>query len=289
MNRLLLWLTVVCFIGALSSCSLFRRGANRSKLTIAKDSTQAIALDSTLYPVDSAIGNETAIATPELDAKQAALLSGLAPLWTRQRSWNTFNGRAKTHFEGRGENHDFTATIRMQRGSRIWISVVALGVMEAFRVMITPDSVQIMDRLHKEYMAMPFDQLGALLPVRGDFTSLQNILIGDPINTSYRPNAALDTVDSYLLSHVSANLTHILAFNKADSTLRLQTITAPDVLLISNYDNYSIEAGSPFANRRSLSMRDAKDQHLIEMDFNKAAFNEIIETPFTIPDKYNRK
>jgi hypothetical protein len=242
-----------------------------------------------LYPVDSAIGNETAVISPDTDPQQKALLTGLSPLWIRQRTWTTFNGRAKTHYEGRGENHDFSATIRMERGKRIWISVVALGVMEAFRVLVTPDSVQVMDRLHNEYMVIPFSQLGSLMPIRGDFASLQSMLIGDPISTSNQPNAVLDSLDHYLLSHVSPQQTQTLGFSKSDSTLRIQTITSPDVMLVSRYDNYTIEGGYPFPSKRILSMKDRQDAHLIEMDFNKAAFNEAVDMPFTIPAKYKRK
>src|SRR4026208_2558948 len=66
-------------------------------------------------------------------------------------SFNTFSGKIKVNFDdSRGKNNDFNAFIRIRKDSVIWVSInAALGI-EAFRIMITPDSVKVLNKIDKE-------------------------------------------------------------------------------------------------------------------------------------------
>ena len=47
------------------------------------------------------------------------------------------------------KKNDFNAFIRMRKDSVLWVSVNALLGIEAFRVLITPDSVKVINKLDK--------------------------------------------------------------------------------------------------------------------------------------------
>ncbi len=66
---------------------------------------------------------------------------------------NTFSAKLKVHYEGSdGKDYEFNAFIRLQKDKMIWISINAtlLGI-EAFRAVITPDSVKVLNKLDKIY------------------------------------------------------------------------------------------------------------------------------------------
>jgi hypothetical protein len=288
MNRYPLLVLSLCIIFTAPSCTLYRRITGKQKPVPAIDSI-GLARDTIAIATDSAVVKIDTTLAPVVNPQQPALLSALLPLWSAETPWRTFNGKAKVHYEGKGEDHSLTANIRMEKDKRIWISAIGLGVFEVARILITPDTVQIIDRMHKEVRVLPFSQLSSLLPIRGDFASIQNLIIGDAMRTGQVPNMAKDTADELFLGFVSPDLTHTLQFSKSDTSLHFQAISAPETFLLCQYSDYANENGRHFATTRKLSMTDKGDQHSLSLEFNKAGFDEAIETPFSIPDKYERK
>ena len=64
----------------------------------------------------------------------------------------TFSAKMKVHYEGSdGKDYEFNAFIRLQKDKMIWISINALLGIEAFRAIITPDSVKVLNKLDKVY------------------------------------------------------------------------------------------------------------------------------------------
>lgn len=297
MNRSLFLLLTIACVWSMSSCNFYRRIAGRKKnttadssLVVVKDSAQ-ITVDTTVVRIDSGlVRNDTATASSiSKDSAQQALLQKLLPYWNAQTSWTTFNGKAKAHIEGKGDVPDFTAHIRMEKGKAIWISVTALLNIEAARVLITPDTVQIQNKLQKEFRAIPFSEAGTLLPIPADFTALQNLIIGDVLQTGHQPTSAQDTADVLILSFASLDFTQTLQFNKADTSLHFQAVATPTSSMICEYGTWITASPQRFANNRNLILTDKADNYNLSLEFTKAVFNEPVEMPFTIPDKYDRK
>src|SRR5690606_13157953 len=64
--------------------------------------------------------------------------------------------RAKTRVEMGKSVHDVTLHVRIERDRAIWLSVTAILGVEAARILITPDSVKILNKLQGEYISKPF-------------------------------------------------------------------------------------------------------------------------------------
>src|SRR5215213_958551 len=64
--------------------------------------------------------------------------------------FNTFSAKVKVDYRGGdGKNYDFNAFLRVRKDSVIWVSInAALGI-EAFRILITPDSVKVLNKLDR--------------------------------------------------------------------------------------------------------------------------------------------
>lgn len=74
---------------------------------------------------------------------------------------------------------NLSGQIRMQRDSVIWISVTALLGMEAARVMVTPDSVSVINKLENAYSKTSFEALCARFGMDLRFAELQDALLGN--------------------------------------------------------------------------------------------------------------
>ncbi|MCA8831869.1 DUF4292 domain-containing protein [Hymenobacter pini] len=68
--------------------------------------------------------------------------------------------------------------VRIRKDSVIWISASLIGI-EGGRIYITRDSVQVLDKLHKEYYAGDFAYLSQRLNVPVNFEMVQALLLGN--------------------------------------------------------------------------------------------------------------
>ena len=74
-----------------------------------------------------------------------------------------------------------TGTLRMRRDSTVWISAVMMG-MEGVRTMITQDSVIMINRIEKTYLAEPLDSVAGKLHLPMTLQESQSLLIGNGTN-----------------------------------------------------------------------------------------------------------
>ena len=69
-------------------------------------------------------------------------------------------GSTDVDYRGGDDKHyDVNATIRMHKDSLIWASVNAVLGIEAMRLLITKDSVFLLDKLNKTYTTRSVDYL----------------------------------------------------------------------------------------------------------------------------------
>lgn len=73
----------------------------------------------------------------------------------------------------------FSATIRMQKDSAIWLSLSPVLGIEMFRILFTRDSLFAMNRMAKSYYAGSYSSLNQVLEMETDFLMLQSLLCGN--------------------------------------------------------------------------------------------------------------
>lgn len=292
MNRISTGIFAIVLIGGLASCHLWRRSARKREIVPIADTTGVVRADS-LKRDSALIAGNIPGQDSVLNAEKKALIDGLMPLWNNRITYNTFSGKAKVHYEGKGDKHDFAATIRMEKDKKIWISVVALGLFEAARALITPDTVIVIDRIHKEVRIVPFKDAGKLLPVAVEFSTLQGLIIGDALHASAdRPTDATSFGGGISLDVKTDQYEQHLTYNKADSTIRQQQLKingdkSPQILM--QYGDYETVSDRRFAKSRVINIQDSTGQHYIDMQFNKMEFDQSLDFSFSVPDRYTRK
>ncbi|MCK9617218.1 MAG: DUF4292 domain-containing protein [Lentimicrobiaceae bacterium] len=83
------------------------------------------------------------------------------------------------------ENKDkisFNGQCRIVKDSAIWISVSpALGI-EMLRILITPDSVKMINRIEKTYYDADFQYINVLINNAVDFDMLQSLIVGNDLS-----------------------------------------------------------------------------------------------------------
>lgn len=289
MNKIIGILLLTSAAMSLFGCRAGRKAA-RNREVVVKD-TIVVAATPAVPPA----GTDTVAmlpGAPGISAEKQQLISSLLPLRDRGLDFTFFSGKAKVHYEGRGEKHDFAANIRMEQGKRIWVSITALGLVEVARLLITPDSIMLINRLKKEAQVLPFSEAGKLLPVAVDFPTLQHLIIGNALRTGGEPTDATDFGGGLSLVISANEFQQQLSFNKTDSTLRqqqLRSTAAEGPSLLIQYGDYGPVAGRRFAAQRVLNVQDKGQELYMDMEFNSVEFDKPVEFSFSIPEKYMRK
>lgn len=120
-------------------------------------------------------------ATATLPVREASVL--LSDLDARRADWNTLGLRLESTASAMGKAGTFTLNVRMARDSVIWMSISpALGV-EAARVLLTPDSVQVMSKLPGSRFVFQgnYNQLEEAVQAPVSFDLMQDLLLGQPL------------------------------------------------------------------------------------------------------------
>jgi hypothetical protein len=83
--------------------------------------------------------------------------------------------------DAEGKKYSVTAHVRMYKDSVIWVSITAILGIEGLRVLITADSVKILDKQNKTYIARSVSYLQEVTDLPLDLHSLQDLLLGNPV------------------------------------------------------------------------------------------------------------
>jgi len=90
-----------------------------------------------------------------------------------------------------GKKTPFKANIRIRKDSLIWVSITpALGI-EVARIMITRDSVKVMNRIDRNYFIGDYEYINKRFNLELEFSTIQAILIGNAIDFEHDEKVTL--------------------------------------------------------------------------------------------------
>jgi len=128
------------------------------------------------------------VETSLLDPNRLNVPPALLQAHAYRRPFQTFSAKAKVDYTGGGESHDLTANIRIRRDSAIWVSVTAAaGMVPVARILLTPDSVRMVNYLRREVLLYPIGDALTRLPFPVTFAQVQAALLGE----TFEPTAAI--------------------------------------------------------------------------------------------------
>ncbi|MBK8087244.1 MAG: DUF4292 domain-containing protein [Chitinophagaceae bacterium] len=206
--------------------------------------------------------------------------------------FNTFSAKIRVDYtNSKGKQPDFIANIRMLKDSLIWISLSNDIGIEGIRVLITKDSIKIMDKLANTYQVRPLEHIQEVSQIPFAFSDLQNLLLGNPlffnkdsiISYSQAANGyALLSIDPQFKNRLSIGNGFLVEKSKLDDNDPVMNRTC-DLI----YNDYENKAGVMFSAYREISIIQ-QNKLEVQLKFKDYKFNEQLSFPFTIPKKFKR-
>jgi hypothetical protein len=235
--------------------------------------------------------------------KSAAELVSLSSKNELKFEW--INAKLSANILTKDKENNVTVTLRMRRDSVIWMSISpALGI-EVARVLVTKDTIKVMDRLNSKYLIRNYAYINDLLQVMVDFEMLQSLLTGN--NFSYLDEKKFKSsfVDGqlYVLStlgkrKLKKTIVEDKEINKGilqDTWLDPENYKVVKMLIkdkkskkdLANFQDFRVIDNQriPFVSTFDIqSFKSVK----IRIEYSKILLNKVQEFPFTIPEKYEK-
>ena len=208
--------------------------------------------------------------------------------------FNTFSAKVKVEYEDKnGKQPDVNAFIRLTRDSALWVSISATFLnIEALRVLITPDSIIILNKLDKTVEYQPFSYIESIAHIPLTFSVLQDLLLGNAVYTGDSIVSYKKTSDQILIGTVGNYFKNLLTISSDAKLLQRSKLDDADPqqnrtadLVYNNYEKNNLYN---FATYREITVAE-KTKVDIRLTFKQFEFNKELSFSFKVPGNYKIK
>jgi hypothetical protein len=202
-----------------------------------------------------------------------------------------FYAKAKIEFDDSRNNQTLSANFKIRKDSAIWISINALLGIEVARILITPDSVKLLEKQpNKRYYKRDFNFMKQITHMPNlTFDILQKAILGIDFNFD-KANAMVEKNDSaYKIESSENQVQSIIWLNALNMTLSKKQLKDKVInqSYEMNYADYRLLADRLFSYKRKVKINGKQnDNYTIDIEYNKVNLDEPQKMPFTVSDKY---
>lgn len=229
----------------------------------------------------------------------------LSELKKNEVGFTTFSAKSAISVENNGSNNSFKSTIRIQKDSAIWVSITPLFGIELARVLLTKDSLKVINRINAEYFIGDYDYFYKKYDVALEFETIQALLIGNRVDfeEDEKLKFSIDN-EKYYLGNIKKR-----KVERKDKSARLKEVDEV-VSLWLNASTFKIEemlisdlTASRFVRAQFLEhqkfdnqliptqltyyLNESKDNK-VSIEYSKITLNQPISFSFNIPSKYEQ-
>jgi hypothetical protein len=181
----------------------------------------------------------------------------------------------------------------MIKDSLIWVSGYATVFnVEAFRAVITKDSVIVVNKIDKEVQYRSIDFLQEVSAIPFSLSTLQDLLVGNPVFLSDSVVSYRETEVRLLLAMLDNSFKHLLTLQKDNRTVLHSKLDDVDITRNRTaditYGNYDFQGPWPFARSRDIVVSE-KTKVEVSLEYKEYEFNKDVQISFSVPKKYKRR
>jgi hypothetical protein len=214
--------------------------------------------------------------------------TNLQLLKNKTSTYQTLSMRGKAQLGIDGDENNVSVNIRMLKDKKIWMSVTAIAGIEIARVLVTPDSLVVINRLQGLVLQQPFRYIHQYANREINFLMLQDILAGNAIKEFMVEDVALISQNgAWLLSGQKNGLGFQILFNtllKASQT-NLNDVRTGQALKVV-YGNYTEVNQALYPTGMQLQSFSGRKKINIDFDFTKIESNVALDFSFTVPKRF---
>lgn len=233
------------------------------------------------------------------DIEHLTVSSTLQSLRAEEASFDFFSTRFSGVATLGNDVYNASGTIRIRKDSAIYISVSPFLGIEAARVLITPDEVQIINRLEGTYFKGGMSYVNSILNTQLDFHMLQALLLGNDFSHFSSENFTLRSDRNMILLQ---NPERTPVSGKGSGALFQQNIWLDQETfrilenliyepltrrsLRARYERFDKVGDQTVPTAITWIITDPASRTELSLRYNRTTIDEPRPIRFTVPDRY---
>lgn len=212
--------------------------------------------------------------------------------------FQTFSGRTKTTLRLGNNGINVSGYLRIIKNEKLQLSFQAPILGEMVRFTASKDSLILVDRMHKQYVAESLQNLTQMSSFDFDLSNLQALftnqlfLIGKPAITTddFRLFIINQEKEQALISTKDKNINYTFTVDYTDHIRNiLMTSNDGKTTMSWSYDNFSLlENKYLFPMQMGMELNNSNNKLSMNFTFSKVELNNELEIDLNIPKNYNR-
>ena len=244
-------------------------------------------------------GSKKSLTSGSADMSRFSKTAYLKAVVDNAPEFDEFSAKMRLALSSGSEDISVGGSIKMKRDEAIQLSLVAVGIVEAARIELTPKRLLVLDRIGRRYVEVKYDDLPFFKQSKVDFYTLQalfwnelflpgvkHVEKGDIQNfdvTRGEPQVTLTAEKGKRLSY--SFLTALANGLLEESRIHVYLKEENDYQLNWVYGHFLALDGKPFPTRMNLALQGTIKPMKASFEFSRCD-TKAEYTPLTIPKRY---
>lgn len=204
--------------------------------------------------------------------------------------FSTLYIRASAKYKHEDDSQSVSAEVKIKKDAQILVSIRVLGITMA-KALITPLEVKYYEKIKGTYFEGDYESLSQWLGTDLDFTKIQNMLLGKPIDDLTKGKYLYTKTDKFYKLNVIENSDEkSFSFEAEHFLLKKQEISQPEKerSFEANYPSFQEFASAIMPSSLTINAFQKNVKTTIIIDYNSILFNEELNFPYSVPNGYDR-
>jgi len=204
--------------------------------------------------------------------------------------FSTLYIRANARYKDEKQSQSVSADIKIKKGEKILVSIRFLGITMA-KALITPEQVQYYEKINGTYFEGDYQSLSNWLGTDLDYTKIQNLLLGQPIDDLSKDRFVLLLMDkAYQLHKKDGDTDKAFLFDDTHYLLQQQSVvqSAKERSFEVQYPNFQEYDTAVLPTNLLINAMQEKGRTEISISYSSVTFNEELTFPYSVPEGYDR-
>lgn len=224
----------------------------------------------------------------------------IASMQSQEIKFHTFSAKLNVNLQMPDKEMSSRVEMKLIKDSALQLSIQPILGIEVFRIELNKDSVKVMDRINKRYVAEGYGKLKEQFMFDFNFYNLQALFINQLFIPGYKE------MEGYLYKHFKLernglitwlstkdrmDLNYLFKADNEEKLLATQiTDSAGQYKLVWNYANFqSVVSGCLFPCSMEIAlMKGESSQGGMDISYSRIQLDRTLNMDFTIPAKYKR-
>lgn len=219
--------------------------------------------------------------------KNALLISSIE---AQQNNFDYYSASGEMQYKDNDQSLEVDVNIVMEKDKYLYLNVTALLGITVARVFVAPDSLVILDMLHRKAIIANYDYIQKMTGANLRLANLQNLIIGNTLFPNKEGQCKIDTLvyTIQVIQSLSQTVSQKTLYNK-DLKVSESTIGEPakNHEMAVRYSNVYTEGSNLFPSKLNINIRAEKNMET-QLELKTFGFVKKKEVQFSIPKSYER-